>query len=45
MAGWSADKGCEAFYKELWSDPQVVTELQSRLVQTGAWRIAEQVAA
>jgi hypothetical protein len=45
MAGWAADKGCEAFYSELWSKPLVVTELQSRLVKTGAWRIAEQVAA
>ncbi|MFL5344333.1 MAG: hypothetical protein ACJ8AT_06050 [Hyalangium sp.] len=45
MAGWAAEKGCEAFFSALWSDPQVVTELQSRLVQTGAWRIAEYAAA
>ncbi|WP_224360718.1 hypothetical protein [Hyalangium versicolor] len=45
MAGWAAEKGCEAFFSALWSDPQVVTELQSRLVKTGAWRIAEHVAA
>jgi hypothetical protein len=45
MAGWAADKGCEAFYSELWSQPQVGTELRSRLEKTGAWRIAEQVAA
>ncbi|MBN1208174.1 MAG: hypothetical protein JXB05_25150 [Myxococcaceae bacterium] len=45
MAGWFADKGCEAFYSELWSEPQVVTELQSRLEKIGAWRTAQQVAA
>lgn len=45
MAGWAADKGCEAFYSGLWSDPQVVAELQARLAKTGAWRIAEQIAA
>jgi hypothetical protein len=45
MAGWAAEKGCEAFYSSLWSDPQIVTELQSRLIQTGAWRIAEHAAA
>jgi hypothetical protein len=45
MAGWAADKGCEAFYSELWSHPQVVAELRSRLEKTGAWRIAEQIAA
>jgi hypothetical protein len=45
MAGWYAEKGCEAFYSELWSDQQTVVALQSRLGQTGAWRIGQAVAA
>jgi hypothetical protein len=45
MAGWYAEQGCEAFYSALWGEPNVATELQSRLVKTGVWRIAQEVAA
>jgi hypothetical protein len=44
MAGWYADQGCEAFYSELWNEPQVATELQSRLATIGAWRIGQALA-
>lgn len=40
MAGWYAEHGCEAFYSNLWHDPQVVAEMQARLQLTGAWQIA-----
>lgn len=39
MAGWYAEQGCEAFYSNLWSDPRIVAELQSRLQTSGAWQI------
>ena len=45
MAGWYADFGCSAFYKELWTDPKVVSELESRLRACGAWRVAEALVA
>ena len=44
MAGWYADAGSEAFYRVIWSDPKIATELQSRLAESGAWRIAEALA-
>jgi hypothetical protein len=44
MAGWYAEHGCEAFYSNLWQDPQAVRELESRLRASGAWQIAEAVA-
>jgi hypothetical protein len=44
MAGWYADYGCEAFYSNLWSDPQVAAELRARLQASGAWQIAERLA-
>jgi hypothetical protein len=44
MAGWYADHGCEAFYRVLWSDPNVVGELEKRLRASGPWRIAEELA-
>jgi hypothetical protein len=40
MAGWYAEHGCEAFYLNLWKDPRVVAELQTRLLSSGAWQIA-----
>ena len=43
MAGWYAEHGCEAFYANLWKDPRVVAELQTRL-QAGAWQIAANLA-
>jgi len=44
MAGWYAEQGCEAFYRVVWTDANVVSELESRLRQCGAWRIAEALA-
>jgi hypothetical protein len=44
MAGWYATHGCEAFYSNLWTDSQVVAELETRLRSSGAWRIAETLA-
>ncbi|MCK4340864.1 MAG: hypothetical protein KAY37_03980 [Phycisphaerae bacterium] len=41
MAGWYAQRGCNDFYRALWSDPKVVSELESRLKASGAGRIAE----
>lgn len=44
MAGWYAEFGCEAFYRQVWGDDRVVAELKSRLAECGAWRIAEALA-
>lgn len=44
MAGWYADKACEGFYRRLWKDDAVVSELESRFEKSGAWRIAEALA-
>ncbi len=44
MAGWYAEHGCEDFYTNLWRDPKVVADLESRLRLSGAWQIAETVA-
>jgi hypothetical protein len=44
MAGWAADLGCEAFYSNLWNDPPVVRELESRLRAGGAWQTAATLA-
>jgi len=44
MAGWYAERACEGFYRGLWDDELVVTELESRLRECGAWRIAEALA-
>ncbi len=44
MAGWYAEHGCESFFSNLWSDPKIVGEMESRLRLSGAWRIAEALA-
>lgn len=43
MAGWYAGFGCAAFYKNLWTIPQVASELETRLKACGAWRVAERL--
>jgi hypothetical protein len=43
MAGWYAEFGCAAFYKNLWADPKIACELETRLRACGAWRIADQL--
>ena len=44
MAGWYAENGCEAFYRQVWKDDGVVGELEPRLRACGAWRIARALA-
>jgi hypothetical protein len=44
MAGWYAEQGCEAFYSNLWNEPQVAAELSARLRVSGAWQIAAMLA-
>jgi hypothetical protein len=44
MAGWYAEHGCEAFYSNLWNDPRLRTELETRLKSSGAWQIATMLA-
>ena len=44
MAGWYADHGCEAFFRCLWTDGQVASELERRLRHCAAWRVAEALA-
>jgi hypothetical protein len=44
MAGWYAEHGCEAFYSNLWTDPLVTAELETRLKASGAWQIATALA-
>jgi hypothetical protein len=44
MAGWYAEHGCESFYSNLWTDPRIVAELQTRLRASGAWQIVAAMA-
>jgi hypothetical protein len=44
MAGWYAEAGCEAFYRVVWDDPKVETELVARLHKCGALTVAESLA-
>jgi hypothetical protein len=44
MAGWYADQGCEAFYSQLWNDPDIVAQLEPRLRAIHAWSVAEALA-
>jgi hypothetical protein len=44
MAGWHAEHGCEDFYSNLWRDPAIVRELESRLRSSGAWQLAQALA-
>lgn len=44
MAGWYAERACEGFYRAVWKDGKLVSELESRLRQCGAWLIAEALA-
>ncbi len=44
MAGWYAAHGCENFYANLWNDPNIVRELETRLRASGAWQIAQALA-
>lgn len=44
MAGWYAEHGCESFYSNLWQDPQIVIQLETRLRSSGAWQLAAKLA-
>jgi hypothetical protein len=48
MAGWYAEHGCQEFYSYLWAAESgngcVRAELEKRLRECGAWRIAEALA-
>jgi hypothetical protein len=44
MAGWYAGHGCETFYSNLWNDPLVRIQLETRLRSSGAWQIASMLA-
>jgi len=44
MAGWYAERNCEAFYELLWSDPVVSRGLKERLYAGGAGRAGEALA-
>jgi len=44
MAGWYSDRGCDAFYKSLWSDNAIADALEHRLQESGIWQLAEQIA-
>jgi len=44
MAGWYAEFGCATFYQKIWLDNRVAAELRSRLMECGAWPIAEALA-
>ena len=37
MAGWHAELGCEAFFKEIWRDNLVAAELIRILQENGSW--------
>lgn len=41
MAGWYADRGCDAFWRALWEDPQLVGALQRLLEPSGVWHAVE----
>ena len=41
MAGWYAEFGSDSFFREIWRDEGVATQLESRLKACGAWRIGE----
>jgi len=44
MAGWYGEHGCQDFYENLWRDPRIVEELQSRLLAAGAWPLVAKAA-
>ena len=44
MAGWYAEDGCQFFYERMWEDPEIVSELEARLRDAGAWQVAEALA-
>jgi hypothetical protein len=45
MAGWFPDSGCDDFFRAIWRDDALAAELQRRLTESGAWRVAKALAA
>ncbi len=45
MAGWYAERHCDAFYKTIWQDPKIKAELCGLLQAGGSWGIFEELAA
>lgn len=45
MAGWYAEDGCERFYRTVWEDVQVASQLEKRLRSNGSWAVVEAIAA
>ena len=43
MAGWYAKFDRDPFYRALWKDAKVATELQRRLEDCGAWQVAAEL--
>lgn len=39
-AGWLASHGTDHFYRSIWDDTRTRAELEKRLTESGAWRIA-----
>lgn len=44
MAGY-AGRGCENFFRAVWEDVRLVSELETQLNASGAWRVAESLVA
>ena len=45
MAGWYAAHNCDDFYQAVWRDPDVAKQFEVDLRGSGAWQIAEALAA
>lgn len=45
MAGWYAGRGCENFFRAVWEEVRLVSELETQLNASGAWRVAESLVA
>jgi hypothetical protein len=43
MAGWYSEHGCDDFYQQLWRDDPVVSALQTRLAERGAWDLVQKI--
>ncbi len=45
MAGWYAENGCDDFFRHVWRDPSIASQLRHRLSRTTAWALASALAA
>jgi hypothetical protein len=44
MAGWYAEHGCDNFFRQVWQDAAITTELRNRLSHTNAWAVVSSLA-